>query len=417
MARAARSAGRQAAVTGLLAGVAACATVQDPPGGPPDFEPPIIVAIVPDSGSVQSGFDDALEFRFDEVINEVSAGGLENLIEVSPRHEEVSVNWRRSRITVRPRDGWRDSVTYTVRLQPGVTDLRNNRLDSTQTVVFSTGGQIPTTLITGSVVDWELGQLGVRSLVEVIRPADSLVFWTLADSVGGFEFNTVPPGTYALLATVDQNNDGLRDRRESFDSTTIRLDSSVTEVLWTFPHDTVGPRLRNVTTLDSLSIAVEFTQPLDTVDVDVQAVTVRSLPDSTPVSVEAVQWRAIFDSVQTVIRDSLAAITQDSIAAADSLAPDTAAVTDTMAIAQPLPDEIAAIEPDSVDVEQARILNLLAQRPPLQNIIVIVMTEPLTPGERYVVEVTVRNLLGIAEASARAVLAPELPDSIPGPPR
>ena len=35
--------------------------------------------------------------------------------------------WRRDRITVRPREGWRPNTMYRVELLPGVSDLRNNR--------------------------------------------------------------------------------------------------------------------------------------------------------------------------------------------------------------------------------------------------------------------------------------------------
>src|SRR5439155_13837300 len=54
VARAARRAGRQAQIPGLLvtALVAACANLGDPPGGPPDTAPPKIVSVRPESGAV-----------------------------------------------------------------------------------------------------------------------------------------------------------------------------------------------------------------------------------------------------------------------------------------------------------------------------------------------------------------------------
>ena len=53
MARAARDASRQAWRLGLLtAFLAACAVIEDPPGGPPDFAAPVLVSVTPDSGAV-----------------------------------------------------------------------------------------------------------------------------------------------------------------------------------------------------------------------------------------------------------------------------------------------------------------------------------------------------------------------------
>jgi hypothetical protein len=99
---------------------------------------------------VLDGFDDDLEFQFDEVIDERSGNGLDKLILLSPVTEEVSVSWKRTRITVKPKRGWLPSVVYHVTLLPGIADLRNNRLDSTRTIIFSTGGPIPDTRLTGA---------------------------------------------------------------------------------------------------------------------------------------------------------------------------------------------------------------------------------------------------------------------------
>ncbi|MDH5551651.1 MAG: Ig-like domain-containing protein, partial [Gemmatimonadota bacterium] len=177
MARAARNARRQAARLGLLTAwaLAACAVMQDPPGGPPDFAPPTIVAIAPDSGSVAPQFDGRLRFQFDEVINEQSGGGLAKLIELSPRTPELDVSWKRTAIEVKPASGWRANAVYRVVLLPGVADLRNNRMEAGRTVVFSTGGEIPATRLTGVVLDWENGRVGQRALVEAVLLPDSLV--------------------------------------------------------------------------------------------------------------------------------------------------------------------------------------------------------------------------------------------------
>ena len=244
MERAARSSRRQAACAGLLAAfLGACAAMQEPPGGPPDFESPIILAITPDSGAVAEGFDDAIEIQFDEVLDERS---IENLLLLSPRPEELEVTWRRSRVTVRPKGGWQENVVYHFTILPGFADLRNNRLDSGRTVVFSTGGEIPNTSISGTIIDWESGKSAPRALIEAVLLPDSLVYTASADSIGDSEISLLPPGSYLIVATVDQNNNRLRDPREFFDSVFVQLDSTVTKVLWTVAHDTVGPRISEI---------------------------------------------------------------------------------------------------------------------------------------------------------------------------
>ena len=50
----------------------ACARIEPPPGGPPDAEPPQLIATVPDSMAQLPDFHGDVEFRFDEVISEGS---------------------------------------------------------------------------------------------------------------------------------------------------------------------------------------------------------------------------------------------------------------------------------------------------------------------------------------------------------
>lgn len=455
----------------LAVATAACATVQQPPGGPPDPDPPILLSVTPDSGEAVAGFDDEVIFEFDEVINESS---IENLFTVSPRHEEVHVSWKRKRIGIKPRDGWRDSVPYRVTMDPGITDLRNNRTEEGYEAIFTTGGPVPNTVINGNTIDWEGGRIAGQSLIEAIRVSDSLTFLGRSDSLGTFNLEAVPPGRYVLSAAIDQNSNRQRDRRESFDTVTVTLDSAVTHDFWMFAHDTVGPRIQGVTLIDSLAVNVDYNQSLALELPGAEAARVLLLPDSVPVAVEGFMWRAPFDSLRAAQRDSLAAIADSLAAIADSIradsiaaaaaaaAPaDTTAAPDSLqapppggpprpgppgaqppgaepprpgaqppggpppgaqpptgqpptpagqtppAAGQPPPSPGEEAEPDP---ERERQEALLAQRQQLRRTAVLLLAEPLLPGERYVVETTVRNLLSAEETSLR-VLAVPVPDS------
>jgi hypothetical protein len=57
----------------LALAVAGCASPGFPPGGPPDKDPPKLVAVVPESGAVNVK-PKHVTFEFDEVINEVATG-------------------------------------------------------------------------------------------------------------------------------------------------------------------------------------------------------------------------------------------------------------------------------------------------------------------------------------------------------
>src|SRR5216117_804161 len=125
MARSARRPGRQAQVTRLLlaggaAGAAlllACASVGAPPGGPPDKEPPKIVQVKPESGAMVPNFHGDAAIQFNEVIDEMAGGGgagtmslLEKQVLLSPVAGPVKVSWHRTRVSIKPKEGWKRRV-------------------------------------------------------------------------------------------------------------------------------------------------------------------------------------------------------------------------------------------------------------------------------------------------------------------
>ncbi len=360
------------------------------------------------------GFDGEFEIRFDEVILERSGGGLENLILVAPRPEKTDVKWRRSRVTVKPKGGWRPGIVYHVSILPGFTDLRNNRLDSTITVIFSTGGDIPDTKLSGRVIDWEGGKVAARALVEAVLLPDSLVYFARTDSIGDFTLSAVPTGRYVLFATVDQNNNGVRDGRESFDSSAVDVDSTASRLLWTFAHDTLGPRVQEVTAVDSLTIRIAFSQMLDPAVPADGAVDVLTLPDSTPIAVTAVWTESVYDSVSAVekaVSDSLARLAAaelaDSLGAADSLAADSLAA-DSAAV--DTAEALLVVDSTTVD-SRATIDSILSLRPKLSSVWYVRVAVKLEPGARYVIVTRATNLSSATLESLLPLVIPEPPDS------
>lgn len=376
---------KRSALLALLT-VAACAVIRDPPGGPPDFTPPVLLSVRPDSGGVDSAFDGSVRFQFDEVISEASGGGIDKLVTVSPRPKQTDVTWKRDAIEVHPDHGWTPNVTYTVTLLPGATDLSNNKMTTGGVTVFSTGGAIPQTTVSGMAVDWSAGRVAAGALIEAIRPTDSLTFVATGDSTGAFHLPHLAPGSYALIATVDANRNGRRDRREAFDSVMMTLDSSFTDTLWLFVHDTAGPQIKTVDRADSTSLRVQFTAMLRPSAPDTDAVRVLRLPDSVAVPIAAVWRRSTYDSLQQAARRQADTTRSDTTRADTSAAPTpgrpTAASADTGAAAA-----------------------LLASRPKLEDTWVVRLVQPLAPGTRYLVDARATNVNG-AVAESRGLYVP-----------
>jgi len=375
------------AVVPLLAALGlACASQQDPPGGPPDFTPPVLLTATPDSGSVLTDLDRHVRFEFNEIIAE---RGLADLVTVSPRHERVSVRWNRDGVTIRPSGGWRQDVVYVVRLAPGLLDLRNNRLMTGVTTVFSTGGGFPAGLVHGTMIDWEAGRRAVGGLIEAIRPADSLTYVAQSDSSGAFSLPFLSAGDWVVVATVDLDRNGQRGRREGFDSTivTVGPTDTVAVVLWTFVHDSAGPTLRDAQRTDSVTVRLAFGGKLDPTAPTAAGVQAFLLPDSLALGVEEVLSEAAWNALRTVRADTLPA---DTLPA------------DILAIGRPAtPDSVAPAAAPAVD-------ELLLSRPSLPNTWYVRLAEPLRPGSRYLFLATASNPGG-AISTTRAVLV--IPDT------
>jgi hypothetical protein len=242
-----------------------CASPGMPPGGPPDAAAPQIVRIVPDSGQVGVKPKEVL-FQFDEVVSERSPGAttLGDLFLISPRDGVPQASWHRDVIGVRPPHGWRANTPYTVIMLRGLADLRGNVRNTGASTFFSTGPSIPATRISGAVFDWVAGMPAVGALVESFAPPDTLhPFVALVDSTGSFAIEHIPAGRYVLRAYIDRNKNLSVDASEPWDSTGITLTDSVRSTLLIFVHDTVPPRVRDLTVVDSVTVRVAFDKPID----------------------------------------------------------------------------------------------------------------------------------------------------------
>jgi hypothetical protein len=386
----------------VIAALLACARIEPPPGGPPDRAPPRLIATQPDSFAVLTRFEGAAEFEFDEVISEggtpsqgQGTGGLEKLVILSPTTQVPEVDWRRSRITVKPKEGWRPNRVYRVQLLPGVTDLRNNPSREGAVLTFSTGAPRPQNILQGLVVDWSTSRPAPGGLVVASLLPDSLPYRGVADSSGRFSLGPLPAGDYLISGVVDQNQNLLQDAREAYGSARVQRGRSDVGELWAFVHDTVPPRIQAATADDSVSATVTLSQKLDPRQrLTPRDVRLRLLPDSVPVAVASILPKPVDDSLN---RRRPATDT----AAVDTAAADTARRTDTT---------LARRRTQRAPREQAQTVPMLTSRPQLFDRLVLRVPRPWAPGARLVLEIRgLRNVTGVAGTAVGVIAVPERP--------
>ena len=353
-----------------------------PPGGPPDAAAPQVVAIVPDSGRVGITPREVI-FRFDEVVNErpASVTDLADLFLISPRDGAPRVSWNRDEIAVRPRRDWRPNTTYTVTMMGGLSDIRGNVRNAGASTFFSTGPTLPRTRITGIVFDWLTGVPAAGALVESFVPPDSArAYIAVGDSGGRFTLEHLPPGRYVVRAVADRNKNRGIDAGEAWDSVTVTLADSASVELLAFAHDTVAPRIRDVTVVDSLAVRVSFDRGVD--------------------------------PKQQLTAGNFAVVGRDSVAVGIvrvSALGDTAATSGPVAPAPTTTRLPGAVRPDTAAKPRPAM-----SRPRPTTDIVLTFARPLAPATTYRVRaVGLRGLQGHTGNSDRAYTTPAAPPRVP----
>jgi len=386
---------RRGLIALLAVGAAAlgCASASPPPGGPEDHAPPRLVRVTPDTNALNVTASN-VTFYFDETINDRGSGAQElaRRFLISPADGDVRVSWHRSRIDVRPHDGFRPNTAYSVSMLPGLSDLRGNTLKSGATVVFSTGPTIPTGSITGTVFDWAAERPAPLALLQAMTP-DSTFYLAQSDSLGNFAVKPLPPGRYLVRAIIDANSNHALDRNEAFDSLTVVVPLASPIELRTALRDTIAPRIATVTSSDSLSLRVTFDRPLDPTQHFTVDQFVLAGDDSVPIPLVQVVTPPQ-EAERTRARQQA---TADSMRRVDSLA------------GKPLPPlprtpAPAAKAPRKPSVP-APFTTLLLETP-----------KPLTPNTRYRLKARgMRGINGLQQESERSFTTPKPPP--PPPPR
>jgi hypothetical protein len=388
---------RTAVVSAILL-VSSCARIEPPPGGPPDPAPPRLIASRPDSFARLPKFNGSAEFVFDEVVSEGGSpnrgegtGGLEKLVILSPSSRIPEVSWRRNRITVRPREGWRPNRVYRIELLPGVTDLRGNRSEGGAVITFTTGAPRPQVTLDGQVIDWSTARPAAGALVIASLLPDSLHYRGVADSSGRFSLGPLPQGDYSVSGVLDQDADHTLDPREAFATARSPRGKTALGELWTFVHDTTPPRIQTVVVDDSVKATVTLTQKLDPRQrLGPRDVSLRLLPDSVPVTVSSILPQPQDDSLHG-----------RRAAPGDSAASDSAAPRDTSRAAR----RNAPAQRGRAPAEVVK-----PSRPALNDRLVVRVPRPWRPGSRLVLEIRgVRNVTGVSGTAVGVLAVPEAP--------
>lgn len=361
-----------------------CAQYGAPPGGERDQAPPRVIETQPPPFAVVPELRGPVVIRFDERLSE---RGAENAILVSPQTGDVDIERDGDALRVAIEGGWQPGQVYRIVVLPELRDLFGNQRREASELVFSTGPPIPPTALAGLVSERITGEPPQNAVVRAMRP-DSTVYVTPVATDGFYALLNLPNGSYEVVGFTDANRNWRVDPNElrSVAHTVTLADDTIPMDLAVLPVDTsaaliVGARQ------DGDAIRVQLDDHVDAAGLESSTAQVFTLPDSTPLALQA--------EVLTPA-EYTRTLPPDTTVAADTLATDSAAAADTA----------AARPPQLVDTTRAEPL-------PTREVVVLPAT-PLAAGS-YLVEVQgIVNINGIAGGGGRApvtITPPPPPDT------
>jgi hypothetical protein len=287
--------------------IAGCAAIQPPPGGKEDKTPPMI-----DSASVFPAMhalnvSRSTKFHF-EFAHNIDRNSFMSAISVTPYIDGVvKYNWSGyDEVTVSLPDTLRANMTYIVTLSKDLKTFRGAPLNAPYQLIFSTGNQIDTGMISGTVLPpvvsanapdlknisifgYDLSVINPDTLeVNKVRPD----YMTQPSDKGAFDFKAMKPGhRYRLFAVIDEFRNKVYD--PGIDSygmpssdVTLEGNSLAGVRIRMMPKaDTSKPELQDWEMQDVYHLRVRFSKGIDSASVRIENFSFKDSITSSPVSI------------------------------------------------------------------------------------------------------------------------------------
>lgn len=276
---------------------ASCAQVGTPSGGPVDETPPRVVATTPSDNSVMVSRDSDVTIRFSETMRTET---VDRALYITPYPDPYpllrwSSDYRRVRVDFDR--NLEENQTYIVTLGTDAADARGNRLSQAHTFAFSTGADIDSGTVSGTVFEVRDGvpqpkvgaTVGLYRLSEQTNEPDPTStyagFQTQTGNGGMFQFGYLSPGRYRVLAWSDNGN-ALLDPGETLGVTSEDTEltddylTAETRPILLHAYDPDGPELRLLRAVDRNRVELEFNEPVLTNSIEFHIVAPETLSTS-----------------------------------------------------------------------------------------------------------------------------------------
>lgn len=208
---------RNFAIYAIMLFLAACASIGSPDGGPYDEAPPVLLTSTPQINS-NNVKENKIVLEFDEYIRLQNA--YEKIVVSPPQIQQPEIKVNGKRIIAELFDTLKPSTTYTIDFNDAIVDNNEGNPLEAFSFVFSTGDNIDTLGVSGTVLEASNLEPVKGMLVGlhiddsdsafIKKPFDRI---SRTDSRGRFSMRGVAPGKYRIYALADANGNYRFDQK------------------------------------------------------------------------------------------------------------------------------------------------------------------------------------------------------------
>jgi hypothetical protein len=215
--------------------LSACATVQQPSGGPKDETPPKILSVTPENLTKNFSVRE-IDITFDEFIklrNEFTEISISPDMDVAPIYKV-----KRKTLTITLPDTLEENTTYSINFGNSIVDFNEGNELKNFSYVFSTGPEIDSLSISGNVIN-ALNLEPEKDITVLLIPTkqDSIFgkrkanIFTMTDTSGNFRLKNLHEDNYRIYALKETNKDRIYNNPEEWigflkDSIRLNKDTS-----------------------------------------------------------------------------------------------------------------------------------------------------------------------------------------------
>lgn len=248
----------------------ACASIQQPQGGPKDTEPPKILKMTPKNLTVNFTAPKII-IEFDEyfkVQNESKEFSVSPEMALPPI---LKTKGKKLEITIQ--DTLEKNTTYTLNFGKAIVDVNESNVVKNFTYVFSTGPKLDSLSIKGKVINSVTGLPELDAVVFILPLNRDTLFgkykpsiFTTTDSSGNYALNNLRKDTYKIYALKEKSSDRIYQQATdevAFLKDSIALDKVLDNInLSIFKEDANTFRIVDKRLNTDGSITLSFNQKL-----------------------------------------------------------------------------------------------------------------------------------------------------------